>query len=103
MVGRLGIKKRRRCAELANLRGRRLFTGGSSIVEFWASLMPVANMPTTSWFMVSSISNHHCYGPLPVTRCGITSWITNVSSNVPYTGYDRGKFSQVPQARVAWP
>lgn len=37
--------------------------------------------------MVSSISNHHCYGPsLPATRCGITSWFTNVSSNVPYTG-----------------
>ncbi|KAI8524470.1 hypothetical protein RHMOL_Rhmol13G0151700 [Rhododendron molle] len=66
MVGQLGIKKRR-CAELANPCGRRPFTGGSSIAEFQASLMQVANMPTTSRFMVSSILNHHCYGPLPVT------------------------------------
>ena len=46
-----------------------------------------ANMPTTSWFMVSSISYHYCYGSsLSAIGCCITSWFPNVSSNVPHTG-----------------
>lgn len=46
-----------------------------------------ANMPTTSCFVVSSISNYYCHSSsIPAIRCGFTSWCSCFSPDAPYTG-----------------
>lgn len=46
-----------------------------------------ANLPTTSWLMVSTFPDHHGYGSsIPAIRCGITSWFRDVSPHVTYSG-----------------
>lgn len=62
--------------------GRKELTTVNIIFWFWS-----ANMPTTSWPMVSSISYYHVYGSsLSATRSCFASWVTNASSYGSPTG-----------------